>query len=228
MTGLQERVDQSQREIEAKRQVRDGITDRLAGLEAQLTKIASDSGPSTRHGPDGSTRTNPSVAVNNAQLNALNNQMASTRKELVAAKADVQRAEEYAKTLDRRSVDDEIARADAAYRAAVNKSQLHSYTAMVTGKAVAEVTDAEVKNLEKYLIIIPSIAAALASTLIAITAVRIVRPTTAQPVPTIPDEAVAYLFGPLVGALRKEARDAVTAALNNQSDVRQSPKTAKV
>jgi hypothetical protein len=97
---------------------------------------------------------------------------------------------------------------------------------MVTGKAVADVTDAEVKNLEKYLIIIPSIAAALASTLIAITSVRSVRPTKLQSVTTIPDEAAAYLFGPLVYALRKEAREAVIAAINN-TNAKPPPKTIK-
>jgi hypothetical protein len=88
---------------------------------------------------------------------------------------------------------------------------------MITGKAVAEVTEAEVKNLEKYLIIIPSIAAAFASTLIAITAVRRIKPP--EPTPTIPDEAAAYLFGPLVAAIKTEARDAVAAAMMLASDV---------
>ncbi len=214
LAGLQERVDESQRDIARKTQDRKSANERLAGLQKQLTEISSTSGTSskTRRGRDGSILQIdkvPTVVVNSQQINLIKDQIASTTKQIEETGADVRRAEEYAKTLDRRGVEDEVAKADAAYRAAVNKSQLHSYTAMVTGKAVADVTDAEVKNLEKYLIIIPSIAAALASTLIAITAVRIVRPTTAQPVPTIPDEAVAYLFGPLVGALRKEAREAV-------------------
>jgi hypothetical protein len=239
LAGFQGLIDQSQRDIAQKNQVRNGVGERLAGLEAQLTKISSASGTATTtlKGADGSvlfdqngkpqTTSRPLAIVNQQQLNTLKDQIASTRKELDAAKAGVQQAEEYAKTLDRRKIDDEIAKADATYRTAVNKSQLHSYTAMVTGKAVADVTDAEVKNLEKYLIIIPSIAAALASTLIAITSVRSIKPTKPQPVPTIPDEAAAYLFGPLVDALRKEAREAVMSTINDQANAKPPPKTIK-
>ena len=239
LVGFQNLVDQSQRDIAEKNQVRNAVSERLAGLEAQFTKISSASGvvTTTLRAPDGSvlldqngkpqTNSHLSSIVNQPQLNALKDQIASTRKELEAAKAAIQQADERAKALDRRKIDDELARADAAYRAAVNKSQLHSYTAMVTGKAVADVTDAEVKNLEKYLIIIPSIAAALASTLIAITSVRSLRPTKQQPSPSIPDEAAAYLFGPLVDALRKEAREAVTAAISSQANAKPPPKTLK-
>jgi hypothetical protein len=95
---------------------------------------------------------------------------------------------------------------------------------MITGKAVAEVTEAEVKNLEKYLIIIPSIAAAFASTLIAITAVRRIKPP--KPTPTIPDEAAAYLFGPLVAAIKTEARDAVAAAMKGSATPTAPPEKA--
>lgn len=239
LAGFQGLIDQSQHDIAQKNLVRNGVSERLAGLEAQLTKISSASGTATTtlKGADGSvlfdqngkpqTTSRPLAIVNQQQLNTLKDQIASTRKELDAAKAGVQQAEEYAKTLDRRKIDDEIAKADATYRTAVNKSQLHSYTAMVTGKAVADVTDAEVKNLEKYLIIIPSIAAALASTLIAITSVRSIKRTKPQPVPTIPDEAAAYLFGPLVDALRKEAREAVMSTIHNQASAKPPPKTIK-
>ena len=87
---------------------------------------------------------------------------------------------------------------------------------MIRQKPPAEVTDAEVKALESYLIFIPSIAAALASTLLAISAVRRIRPRRPDPPITIPDEAARYLFGPLLDALRKEASDAVAVALNKK------------
>jgi hypothetical protein len=98
---------------------------------------------------------------------------------------------------------------------------------MIKFKAPKDVTEAEVKNLEAYLIFIPSIAAAFASTLIAITSVRRIKPTKPQPVPTIPDEAAAYLFGPLVDAIKREARDAVMATINSQAKATPPPKTAK-
>jgi hypothetical protein len=240
LDGFQKLIDQSENDITQKNQIRNSVSERLAGLEAQQTKISSASGTvtTTLRGADGNvlldqngkpqTTSRPTAIVNQQQFNALKDQIAITRKELDAAKTSVQQAEEYRRTLDRRKIDEDIAKADAAYRTAVNKSQLHSYTAMVTGKAVADVTDAEVKNLEKYLIIIPSIAAALASTLIAITSVRSIKPTKAQTAPAIPDEAAAYLFGPLVVALRKEATEAVMVAINNQVDAKPPPpKTIK-
>jgi hypothetical protein len=98
---------------------------------------------------------------------------------------------------------------------------------MVTGKAVAEVTDAEVKNLEKYLIIISSIAAALASTLIAITAVRIVRPTTAQPVPTILMKLLP-IFWSLDWCFEERGERGRYGCANNQSDAGRSPKPPKL
>ena len=236
---FQNMIEHSRSDVDQKIQVRKSVSERLAGLEAQLTKTSSASGiaTTTLRGPDGSIlldengkpRTNsaPRLIVDTKQQKTLKDLIDSTKKELGVAQADVQKVEEYAKNIDTRGIDDEVAKAEAAYRAAVNRSQLHSYTAMVTGKAVADVTDAEVKNLEKYLIIIPSIAAALASTLIAITSVRRIKPTKPQPVPTIPDEAAAYLFGPLVDAIKREAKDAVMATINSQAKATPPPKTAK-
>jgi hypothetical protein len=86
---------------------------------------------------------------------------------------------------------------------------------LVTGKAVTDVSEADVKSLEKYLIVIPCVAAAFASTLLAVMAVR--RMQSKATVATIPDEAVTYLFGPLVAAVRQEARDAVAAAMKKPS-----------
>jgi hypothetical protein len=84
---------------------------------------------------------------------------------------------------------------------------------MLFRKDPKDVTDAEIKTLEWYLIVIPSIAAALSSTLIAMTAVHRIKPRDDIGI-KFPDEATAYLFGPLVAVLRKEAREAVTAAIS--------------
>src|SRR6185312_6227858 len=115
-----------------------------------------------------------------------------------------------------RPIDEQIAVAANDYRVAVGRSQLHSYTSMIKGKAATEVTDAEVKALEKYLIFIPSIAAALASTLLAITAVRRIPPRP-ETIATIPDDAATYLFGPLVEAIKRQAEDAVTTAMADKA-----------
>ena len=60
---------------------------------------------------------------------------------------------------------------------------------------------------------IPAIAAALSSTLIAITAVRRRKRPKPQPDPTLSDDAARYLFGPLYDAIIKSANDAVAVAM---------------
>jgi hypothetical protein len=84
---------------------------------------------------------------------------------------------------------------------------------MLMQKDPKDVTDADVKILEWYLIVVPSIAAAFSSTLIAMTAVRRIKPKKSEATVTIPDETAAYLFGPLVVAMRREASKAVAEAL---------------
>jgi hypothetical protein len=87
---------------------------------------------------------------------------------------------------------------------------------MLFNKDPNEVSEGEVKTLEWYLILIPSIAAALSSTLIAMTAVhRLRKPQTR--VTAMPDEAAAFLFGPLVEAIKRQADDAVEQALKKST-----------
>jgi hypothetical protein len=88
---------------------------------------------------------------------------------------------------------------------------------MLLRKDPQNVTDADVKLLEWYLIVVPSIAAAFSSTLIAMTAVRRIKPKKSATDVHFPDEAAAYLFGPLVMAIRKEAQDAVAAATKGKT-----------
>src|SRR6516225_1823991 len=85
---------------------------------------------------------------------------------------------------------------------------------MLFGKDPSALTDGEVKTLERYLIWIPAIAAALSSTLIAMTAVRRIRPPKLQPTAVIPDDAAGFLFNPLLTGIEKAAAEAVTAAIN--------------
>jgi hypothetical protein len=88
---------------------------------------------------------------------------------------------------------------------------------MITGKAVSEVSESEVKTLEKYLILIPTMAAAFASTLLAVTAVRRIKPSEPPSVAAIPDEAAKFLFGPLIAAIKVEAKNAVATAIGESS-----------
>jgi hypothetical protein len=117
------------------------------------------------------------------------------------------------------ALDEEIRRAQKDNRGSIYQSPLHSYAAMLLRKDPQNVTDADVKLLEWYLIVIPSIAAAFSSTLIAMTAVRRIKPAKSAADVSFPDEAATYLFGPLVTAIRKEAQDAVAAATQGKTTV---------
>jgi hypothetical protein len=227
--GIQVKIAQSQHEIEQKIQDRNAVNDRLMSLQQQLTKVSSSSGMSCKpaFGPDGRVSVDadgkplqnctPAANVNQVQLNLVKTQIANTQKEFELAQNAVKQSEDDAKLINSKEIDEQLAHADAEFRAAVDASQLYSYAGMLTGKASADVTEADVKRLEKYLIIIPAIAAAFASTLLAVTAVRRIKAPVPPAAATIPDEAANYLFGPLLEAIRAEARDAVAAAIDGKS-----------
>src|SRR5262249_12564835 len=124
-------------------------------------------------------------------------------------------------------LDQKITVTETEYREAINGSQLHSYAAMLFGKDPDKLTDGEVKTLERYLIWIPAIAAALSSTLIAMTAVRRRKRPKPQPDATLSDDAARYLFGPLYNAIIKSADDAVAVAMNARAKPTSGPDTAK-
>jgi hypothetical protein len=63
------------------------------------------------------------------------------------------------------------------------------------------------------LIFIPSIAAALALTLLAITAVHRIKRPKVEPAAIMPDEALAFFLGPLVQTLRQEMKNAIAEAM---------------
>jgi hypothetical protein len=93
---------------------------------------------------------------------------------------------------------------------------------MLFNKDPKDVSEGEVKTLEWYLILIPSIAAALSSTLIAMTAVHRIKRSKISTPTTVPDEAVTFLFGPLMAEIRQAANDAVNRAVDDR-DKKKSP-----
>jgi hypothetical protein len=210
--------------VEQKLKERDSISDRIKAVTSQLTAQPTQNCATVTVAnptPQGSPltkqvcRENPVLKPLQAELGGLKSKHSEAE---VALKQLQARAEHDRNELT--EFDARRASADAEYRQTINHSQLHSYTAMLFRKDPRDVSDGEVKTLEWYLIIIPSIAAALASTLIAITAVRkIERP---ESVTTIPDEAAAYLFGPLLEGIRAEARATVSEALNGRLKPRSS------
>jgi hypothetical protein len=167
-------------------------------------------------GPNGSAGPPKQSCRENPALKPLRTEIDATKAKLNESEALVKQAQASVTKLDPHSVDNELSNAQKEYRDAVFQSPLHSYTAMLFNKDPKEVSEGEVKTLEWYLILIPSIAAALSSTLIAMTAVhRIKRAKTSAPT-TVPDDAVTFLFGPLLAEIRKTAEDAVNRAVDDR------------
>ena len=75
--------------------------------------------------------------------------------------------------LDRGAADRKVADAEQAYRNAVNRSQLHSFTAMVYGVDPIDVSDAQVHAFLRIFVFVPALCAAFASTILALSAVSV-------------------------------------------------------
>jgi len=75
--------------------------------------------------------------------------------------------------LDRGAADRKVADAEQAYRNSVNRSQLHSFTAMVYGVDPIEVSEAQVHAFLRIFVFVPALCAAFASTILALSAVSV-------------------------------------------------------
>jgi hypothetical protein len=227
LKGVQDERARKQSEIEVasesvtqRREDRDAHAQALQSLSEQLTKQPMQNCgpvtiPNTLPGgaPTITTRCSPNPA-----LKTLNTEIAATKVKVDQAQIALTQAEGVLriKREELRPIEEAISKASAENRKSVFQSQLHSLTAMLFRVDPAKVTPEQLKTLEFYLIFVSSIAAAFSSTLIAMTAVRRIKKPKEPTSVTIPDEAAAYLFGPLVMAIRKEAADAVAAASKAQ------------
>jgi hypothetical protein len=212
---LEAEVDAAQDILGQKIRDRDGVNERYKTLVSQFNSQPSQNCNAVNiPNPDGSS-TIRQICKTNPALKPLEGEVAATKAKMNEAEVSVKQAQEQ---VDRartalRPIEEALTKAQTQYGDRVYQSQLHGYTAMLFRKDPQEVTGAEVKTLQWYLIVIPSIAAALSSTLIAMTAVRRFKKTTPEPTATLPDEAVAYLFGPLISAIKTEANKAVAVAM---------------
>lgn len=210
---LANQIIEADNALQQKRNDRDSLYEKQSRL--QLTLNAQQnvvSGQQTIINPDG-TRSTKAVFRENPALPQLKKELAALKVQVEAADAAVKQAEAHRASYDQRQLNEKISAAEMQYREAINRSQLHSYASMLFGKDPHALSDGEIKTLERYLIWIPAIAAALSSTLIAMTAVRRIKVPLPEPPVTIPDEAATYLFGPLVEAIKAEANAAVAAAI---------------
>jgi Skp family chaperone for outer membrane proteins len=213
-------VAKAQLDVAQKLKERDAITQSIQALNKQLTdqppqNCATVTVPSPAPGapPTSSLlcRANPVLKTLNAEISASKGKLVEAEAVLKQALAQAEHASDNSEV---RALNDEISKAQTQNRESIFQSQLHSLAAMLFGVDPQDVTPGQIKSLEFYLIFVSSIAAAFSSTLIAMTAVRRIKKPKETTAVTIPDEAAAYLFGPLVAAIRKEAADAVAAAAN--------------
>ena len=119
---------------------------------------------------------------------------------------DLEEARKARAQLDRGAADRRVADAEQAYRNSVNRSQLHSFTAMVYGVDPIEVTDAQVHAFLRIFVFVPALCAAFASTILALSAVS-VRKTFMDEDDlgaTVHPEATPYMIESLAEAMRQE------------------------
>lgn len=110
--------------------------------------------------------TDPRTATLNASVGKAGADRAVVTKSLEEARKA--RAE-----LDRGVAERKVADAEQAYRNSVNRSQLHSFTAMVYGVDPIDVTDAQVHAFLRIFVFVPALCAAFASTILALCAVSV-------------------------------------------------------
>ncbi len=123
--------------------------------------------------------------------------------------------------LDRQAVDRRVTDAEAKYRDAVRRSQLHSFTAMVFGVDPTEVTDTQVHLFLRIFVFVPALCAAFASTILALCAVSVRRTYMDEDDlgAGVNAEAAPYLLAPFAegivsevnAALQKSVREGVAS-----------------
>ncbi len=126
--------------------------------------------------------------------------------------------------LDRGAAERKVADAEQTYRNAVNRSQLHSFTAMVYGVDPIDVSEAQVHAFLRIFVFVPALCAAFASTILALCAVS-VRSTFMDEDDlgaTVDPAATPYMLDSITGALRAEM------ALNQARTAPDEPAAAPV
>jgi hypothetical protein len=101
---------------------------------------------------------------------------------------------------------------EASYREALFHSQLHSFTAMAFGKDPNQVTNGEIASFLRVFVFLPAILVALASTLLAMTAVHRIKPKKEAEAVAVPDQAVIQILRAAVQSANVELDNATAAA----------------
>jgi len=145
----------------------------------------------------------PATLALNQQLHSANEDRAEASKKLEAANA-----KRNALTLT--EAEKLSADAEMHYRDALFHSQLHSFTSMVFGKDPNQVTEGEIASFLRIFVFLPAIFVALASTLLAMTAVNPIKPKRDAAQVIVPDAAVIQIL--------KAAIQSANTQLDNAKD----------
>lgn len=118
---------------------------------------------------------------------------------------DLEEARKARAALDRGAADRRVADAEQAYRNAVNRSQLHSFTAMVYGVDPIDVTESQVHAFLRIFVFLPALCAAFASTILALCAVSTRRTFMDEDDlgAAVNPEAAPYMLDAITEALRE-------------------------
>ena len=138
----------------------------LAGLPAQRCERVS--GTNSR-----GVRYSNLKCVTDPRTATLNAAVAKAGTDRTTVVKELEEARKARGLLDRGAADRKVADAEQAYRNSVNRSQLHSFTAMVYGVDPIDVTDAQVHAFLRIFVFVPALCAAFASTILALSAVSV-------------------------------------------------------
>jgi hypothetical protein len=125
---------------------------------------------------------------------ALNQQLHSASEDRAEASRKLEEANAKRAALSLTSFDKLTTDAEANYRDALFHSQLHSFTSMVFGKDPNHVTENEIASFLRVFVFLPAIFVALASTLLAMTAVNHIKPKVNNEPVVVPDAAVVQIL----------------------------------
>lgn len=224
-------IEAAREEMDRRERERNAAASAVQSLQSQLAQqkpadcavVTVAPNPAAPPGTPSSTR---QVCRENPLIKRLDSEISIARTKANDAEAVLKQAQDqYTKAGNDkrlRETQEQISKVTTENRESIFQSQLHSLAAMIFGVDPNSVTPDQIKRVEFYLIFVSSIAAAFSSTLIAMTAVRRIKAADTDPSIELPDEAMTYLFGPLLIALRQEAREAVEAAMKDSA----SPKVS--
>jgi hypothetical protein len=142
---------------------------------------------------------------------AFNQQLHSASEDRAEASKKLEEANEKRDALSLTVADKLTADAEVNYRDALFHSQLHSFTSMVFGKDPNQVTEGEIALFLRIFVFMPAIFVALASTLLAMTAVNHIKPRDAARV-IVPDAAVIQILKAAVQSANMELDNAKSTA----------------